>query len=238
MVSDDDEGTIAKSPVAGAAFDGVGGRRGELTGRAGQRLRARDVQREERDVPSVDHLPRNGGGRRRVRGEGPRECPVPRVHARVRVVVAGDERDALRIDAGVVERFGERLELGRRADLGQVTGDDDVIGMATFGRSQRELELASTRLCVERSPEAHEAYPHRISRPRPARTRGEHVHVGHVRDARNGRFLHCLLLASWSTPTALTMPLLRCPQGGAGARWQRSRDARSASPDVHHFVHE
>jgi hypothetical protein len=103
-----------------------------------------------------------------------------------------------------VEDVGERFELGRRPDLGQVARDDKVVGPRPDGGAQGSFELASPRSRVDRAPDAYEA-DGEVLQDGGDWASLEHVDVGQVCDAthnltrpqerRSGR-LACVLEAS------------------------------------------
>ncbi len=157
--------------------------------RSRDRLMTGHVHRHEAEVSVIDDLAHLRGARPRVRLERPFHRRLPSLGIRVRVVIPRHERHALGRDLGFAERLRELLELVRRADLGEVTGDDEVLRAAALRGIERARELARAPPCIEAPAEAKEADAQAVARPSPARTRRQHVNVRQMRDA-NRRMTH------------------------------------------------
>ena len=182
VVLDDEHRLLRQRRIAQAVGDGADGVGRDLTGRAGDRLGAGDVERQEVHVPEIDDLARRLGGVAAVGAQGTVERTTEGVGGGVGVVIAGDERDPLRIELRLVEHGGERLHLGVGAHLGEVPGDDDVVGSRTRGRGQRSLHLGPAGEGVERPTDADQVGAE-VLPPQ----RGEDVEIGKMRDAPDRR---------------------------------------------------
>lgn len=59
-------------------------------------------------------------------------------------MITRHERDAIRIELGRVEHLGERLELRRRAELGEIASEDEVRRTLFLRGGDRAEHLART----------------------------------------------------------------------------------------------
>ena len=118
-----------------------------------RRRRHRDDERvaEDGDRPSA--------ARRREARERSVERSLEGAAAGVSVVVAGDQGHPRRRPRRGVEHFGEHTELRVHAVLGQVPGDDEMIGAGVPSRPKRGDGPKAPSLRVLASPERQELQP-------------------------------------------------------------------------------
>ena len=127
----------------------------EHAARARDGLEARRVDRKERDLAAIDDLAGVGRARRRIPRQRPLERAAPSGCGRVRVVVARHERDRALGHVRVREDLRKVLELLRVTDLGEIAGDDDVIGAARLRGLEAPCELPRAVARVDGASQAH-----------------------------------------------------------------------------------
>jgi hypothetical protein len=240
VVLHEDDRHVSERGVGDPALDRFGGRVWELPGRSHDALVSRDIDRHEAHPAGHDRL---AGLTRACRGEGcerARERPAPTIGRGIRVVIAGDERDALGIDPRLVQDLGEGLELLLSPNLREVPGDDDVICFAPHGGGEGSGKLVSACARVEGAAEAQVTDAHRVVHPGPARLEIEHVHVRQVRDA-HGCGLHrcsfpcdgCFARTSPAHTFSLSSPSSRARKTRSAHGGNMCVSPRAMSPILH-----
>jgi hypothetical protein len=158
-----------------------------VNGAAGERvvLRARGREGDQGHAVALDHRRRGALGAKR--GQWPVvEGACPAVRRAIHVVIARDHGDRARDPAALREHFREHLELLGEAVLGEVTGEDEVIGASLAGREQRMQRAQAAPFGVLGAAQGEDLEAGAGGAGASRRRFFQQVEVGQVRDAGHG----------------------------------------------------